>query len=129
MLNVKIKGLKTILSTSLLVLVAAFSGANFADSSLAKNNLDGIQLAALTEGFSAEATYMQSCFACHSTGAAGAPKVGDADAWTSRMEKGLDAVVNNAVNGVNAMPPKGMCFTCTDEDLKALVEYMVASSQ
>ena len=89
-----------------------------------------MQLAQLTDGFDAEATYMMSCFACHSTGAAGAPKVGDgnADAWAPRMEKGMEAVVANAINGLNTMPPKGLCFTCTDEDLAALVTYMVSSS-
>ena len=44
-------------------------------------------------------------------------------------EKGLDAVVTNAINGLNAMPPKGMCFDCTDADLRAIVEYMIASSE
>jgi cytochrome c5 len=45
------------------------------------------------------------------------------------MEKGMEAVVTNAVNGVNSMPAKGLCFTCTDADIAALVEYMVSSSQ
>ena len=97
----------------------------------ANDSAEPMQVAALTEGFNAETTYMASCFACHSSGAAGAPKVGagNADAWAPRMEKGLDVVVTNAINGLNAMPPKGLCFTCTDEDLRALVEYMVATSE
>lgn len=76
-------------------------------------------------GFDVAGTYQMSCFACHSTGAAGAPKTGDAAAWESRMAKGMDAVVANAINGLNAMPPKGMCMTCSDSDLRALVEYML----
>lgn len=81
--------------------------------------------------FDAEATYMASCFACHSSGAAGAPKVGagNADAWTARLEKGMDQVLTNAIAGINNMPPKGLCFTCSDDDIKALVEYMVDSSK
>jgi cytochrome c5 len=55
--------------------------------------------------------------------------VGDAAAWSARMEKGIDAVVTNAVNGLNAMPAKGMCFTCTNDDIKALVQYMVDNSK
>jgi cytochrome c5 len=74
--------------------------------------------------FDVESTYQMSCFACHGTGAAGAPILGDAEAWAPRMEKGMDAVMANVVNGVNAMPPKGLCFTCTDEDLATLVTYM-----
>jgi cytochrome c5 len=117
---------KVMSKVGLFVLVASFATAISAD-----NFQQQVQLAQLTDGFDAEATYMMSCFACHSTGAAGAPKVGDgnADAWAPRMEKGMEAVVANAINGLNTMPPKGLCFTCTDEDLAALVTYMVSSSQ
>lgn len=74
--------------------------------------------------FDVEATYQTSCFACHGTGAAGAPILGDADAWTERMAKGVDTVMANVINGINAMPAKGMCMTCSDDDLRALVDYM-----
>jgi cytochrome c5 len=109
-----------------LVAAATLATANFADEAA-----QPLQLAQLTDGFNAESTYMASCFACHSTGAAGAPKVGagNAEVWETRLEKGLDAVVGNAINGVGVMPAKGLCFTCTDEDLGAIVEYMVASSK
>jgi len=107
-----------------------FATVNFADN-FATNSQEAVQLAQLSDGFNAETTYMASCFACHSTGAAGAPKVGAGFAaeWAPRMEKGLDAVVANAISGLNTMPPKGLCFTCTDDDLRALVEYMVSSSE
>jgi len=110
--------------------MAAFV-ASFATAISADDSQQQVQLAQLTEGFDVEATYMMSCFACHSTGAAGAPKVGpgNADAWAPRMEKGMEAVVTNAINGLNTMPPKGLCFTCSDADLAAIVEYMVSSSQ
>ena len=117
---------KVMSKVGLFVLVASCATAISAD-----NSQQQLQLAQLTDGFDAEATYMMSCFACHSTGAAGAPKVGDgnAEAWAPRMEKGMDAVVANAINGINSMPAKGLCFTCTDEDLAALVAYMVNSSE
>jgi len=108
----------------LFVVATVFASANFAD-----NSAQPLTLAAVSEGFDAEQTYMMSCFACHGSGAAGAPKLGDVEAWSARMEKGLDAVVANAITGLNTMPPKGLCFNCTDDDLRALVEYMVASSQ
>ena len=78
-----------------------------ATTSLAGNS-EGLQLAQVSDGFNAEQKYMASCFACHSTGAAGAPKVGAGmmSEWEPRLEKGLDAVVANAINGVNAMPAK-----------------------
>ena len=94
------------------------------------SNAGDMKLAQLSEGFNAEQKYMASCFACHSTGAAGAPKVGAGMSaeWEPRLEKGLDAVVQNAINGVNTMPAKGLCFDCSDEDLRAIVEYMVDTS-
>jgi cytochrome c5 len=94
------------------------------------SNANEIELAQLSEGFNAQQKYMASCFACHSTGAAGAPKVGAGMSaeWEPRLEKGLDAVVQNAINGINTMPAKGLCFDCTDEDLRAIVEYMIDSS-
>lgn len=75
--------------------------------------------------FDAEAAYNMSCMACHTTGAAGAPMLGDEAAWNARMEKGKDAVMQNVFNGLNAMPARGLCASCSDDDLSALVDYMV----
>lgn len=105
--------------------LAVMSGSLSADTSKPV----AMQLAQLSENFDVERVYMQSCWACHNSGAAGAPKVGDAAAWAPRAAKGIDVLVANSIAGINAMPAKGMCFTCTNDDLKALVEYMVASSQ
>lgn len=74
--------------------------------------------------FSPEATYTQSCAVCHDSGMAGAPKHGDADAWATHLEKGMDLMIQNAITGINAMPPKGMCMTCSDEDMAAMVKYI-----
>ncbi|MAL95048.1 MAG: cytochrome C [Haliea sp.] len=68
--------------------------------------------------------YNKSCAVCHNAGAAGAPKTGDAAAWAPKLEKGMDALVQSVKGGLNAMPPKGMCFDCTDEDYVALIKYM-----
>lgn len=69
------------------------------------------------------------CFACHGTGAAGAPKIGDKAAWAPRIAQGMDTLVKHAIEGIRAMPPKGACMDCSDADLKAAVEYMVSQSQ
>lgn len=68
--------------------------------------------------------YNKSCAVCHNAGAAGAPKTGDAAAWAPRLEKGMDVLVQSVKSGLNAMPPKGMCFDCTDAEYAALIEYM-----
>jgi len=108
-----------------ILVIALYATANISDNGKA------LQLAQLSDGFNPEQKYMASCFACHSTGAAGAPKVGDGMAveWGPRLEKGLDAMVANTVNGLNTMPAKGLCFDCTDDDLRAIVEYMIETSQ
>jgi len=78
---------------------------------------------------SGEQVYNASCAACHGTGAAGAPKVGDAASWAPHIAKGEATMLKNAINGINAMPPKGMCMNCSDDELKAAIEYMVSKSQ
>jgi cytochrome c5 len=82
------------------------------------------EVAAVDSGFDAAAKYQQSCFACHGTGAAGAPKLDDDAAWESIMAKGMDAVMVNVMNGINVMPPKGLCFDCSEDELTAIVAYM-----
>ena len=69
------------------------------------------------------------CAACHATGAAGAPVVGDAAAWGTRLAGGIDAVVSNAINGKGAMPPKGGSMHLSDDEIRAIVQYMVDASQ
>ena len=78
---------------------------------------------------SAEEVYNGSCMSCHATGAAGAPKLGDTAAWAPRIAAGMDSLVANVMNGLNAMPPKGLCMACSDEELQGAVQYMVDNSQ
>ena len=78
---------------------------------------------------SGEAVYNASCLACHTTGAAGAPKLGDAAAWASRIAAGKDALMANAINGLNAMPPRGACANCSDDEIMAAIDYILAKSQ
>lgn len=80
---------------------------------------------AATQARSGEQVYNTTCMACHGTGAAGAPKVGDKAAWEPRASQGLDTLLNHAVNGLRAMPPKGTCANCSDEELKGAIEYML----
>ena len=70
-----------------------------------------------------------TCLACHATGAAGAPKLGDAAAWAPRIAAGMDSLIANATNGLKAMPPKGLCMTCSDAELQSAIEYIVDNSQ
>ncbi len=72
--------------------------------------------------------FQQACFACHGTGAAGAPKLEKA-AWKDRLAKGVEALYNSALHGVGVMPPKGGRTDLSDEDVKAAVDYMLSQVQ
>jgi len=69
--------------------------------------------------------YKTACIACHDAGVAGAPKLGDKAAWAPRIAKGSDALYSNLQNGLNAMPPKGTCMNCSEDELKAVLDYMI----
>lgn len=73
--------------------------------------------------------YGAVCMACHTTGAAGAPVIGNASAWAPRVEQGIDTLISHAINGYNAMPAKGGCASCPDEEIAAAVEHLVAQSK
>jgi len=73
----------------------------------------------------AKAQYAQSCAACHDTGAANAPKLGDKATWEPRLAQGSDVLVEHAVKGFNAMPPKGGAMHLSDEQIGTIVDYMV----
>ncbi len=74
-------------------------------------------------------TYRTACASCHMTGAAGAPKTGDKAAWKARITAGMDTMVTNAIKGKGAMPPKGGRPNLTDDQIKAVVAYMVNESK
>lgn len=68
-----------------------------------------------------EQVYQAACQACHATGAAGAPKVGDKAAWAPRLGQGLAGLLKSAINGKNAMPPKGGADVNETELARAIV--------
>lgn len=75
--------------------------------------------------FSVEATYDQYCAMCHNTGMAGAPERSNDAHWEARVaDAGMDTLINNAITGINAMPPRGMCSTCSDDQIAELVGYL-----
>ncbi|KXS51938.1 MAG: cytochrome C5 [Marinobacter sp. T13-3] len=78
---------------------------------------------------SGQAVFDAACTACHSSGVAGAPVVGDAGAWGPRIDKGMDTLKNHALNGFNAMPARGACSDCSDEEIFNAIEYMVEQAQ
>lgn len=84
--------------------------------------------AAMAERSGAD-VYNTKCTVCHATGAAGAPKLGDAAAWAPRAAIGVDALVASATKGKGAMPPKGLCMDCSAGEMKAAVQHMLDNSK
>ncbi|AOS96545.1 Cytochrome c5 [Microbulbifer aggregans] len=78
---------------------------------------------------SGEDVYNGSCQTCHAAGVAGAPKLGDAAAWSPRIAQGMETLYTHAINGFNAMPAKGLCADCSDEEIQAAVDYMAENSK
>lgn len=76
-----------------------------------------------------EMIYNSYCLACHTMGIAGAPKLGDESAWKPRIEKGSDALLSSVKNGLTAMPPKGACANCSDDQLNMAIEYILAAAK
>tara|TARA_R110000751_G_scaffold14800_1_gene47793 strand:+ start:154 stop:1017 length:864 start_codon:yes stop_codon:yes gene_type:complete len=77
-----------------------------------------------------EALYASSgCVACHDNGVAGAPTKGDSEAWAARLEKGADELYASAINGIGAMPAKGGNPNLSDEEVMAVVDYLMAEAQ
>lgn len=103
---------KTLLMTAGLALMAASSTA-FADAG--------------------EQTFKTACFACHGTGAAGAPKLGDKANWAPRISQGMATLEEHAIKGYKGksgvMPAKGGRTDISDADVKAAVAYMVSQSK
>jgi len=95
----------------------------------------GIVISSVAAAGAAKATrtgkqvYESFCIACHGTGAAGAPKFGD-KIWVQLEKKeGLKELVKDAIKGERAMPPKGGCTDCSDDEIRAAVQYMIDASK
>lgn len=69
-----------------------------------------------------------TCVSCHGSGANGAPKIGDKQAWSKRAAKGFSSLTQNALKGIRKMPPHGTNMALTDTEIKRAIAYMVNQS-
>ena len=97
-------------------------------------NLEGQQCGQVAQSSSSKSArsvdqiYTSGCAACHDAGVAGSPITGNISQWANRIPKGMDMLVNNAYNGYNAMPAKGLCTDCSKDEIAAVVKYMLDKS-
>jgi len=85
------------------------------------------------DGNKGETIYNKHCVACHGTGVAGSPKLGDKAAWSARITQGNDVLNQHAIKGYKGetgyMPPKGGFTALSDEEISQTVMYMVSQVQ
>ena len=79
----------------------------------------------VTKAADGKAVYESTCIACHGIGVANAPKFGDKKAWAPHLMHGVDHLYENAIKGINAMPPRGGNITLSDADVRAAVDFML----
>ncbi len=75
---------------------------------------------------SGEQVYQKYCVACHGRGLNGAPVYGDREAWAPKLAEGEEHLWQVVLNGEQAMPPRGLCQQCSDAELRAAFDYMLA---
>jgi len=73
---------------------------------------------------SGEAVFTAVCAACHATGAAGSPKLGDNAAWSARIAQGYDTLLKHAIEGIRAMPAKGGNADLDNVEVARAMVYM-----
>jgi cytochrome c5 len=85
-----------------------------------------VAVAAAGPAMTGDEVIAKYCGACHTSGVLGAPKIGDSADWKKRASEqgGLDGILAKAISGINSMPPKGTCATCSDDELKGAIKKM-----
>ena len=74
-------------------------------------------------------TWEENCQVCHQPGLAGAPKFGDESDWAPRIERGMDALYQSALEGTGEMPPRGGKPELSTEEVQQAVDFMVENSR
>ena len=77
---------------------------------------------------SGQSIVSMQCAKCHGSGVAGAPKIGDREAWSARVKSGVEPLVRSAIKGHGGMPSRGGMADLTDPEIRDAVIYMVTKS-
>jgi len=80
-------------------------------------------------GLSGQQIYDQFCFACHNTGVGEAPLFGSLEQWQPRIDRGMEQLLAVSFAGRGLMPPMGTCISCSEDEMRAAIQYMVDSAQ
>jgi len=72
--------------------------------------------------------YKLHCSICHDAGVNGAPQLGSLENWKPLVNSGIDKLYEIAIRGNASMPAKGGCVKCSNDAIKAAVDYLVSCS-
>lgn len=75
-----------------------------------------------------EQIYKHFCANCHNPNPLiplGAPRIGEQGDWKIRLKQGFEVLFKHSSEGYNAMPPRGGCFECTDQQLVSAILFMI----
>ena len=79
-----------------------------------------------------EKIFKEYCVSCHAKNPVidvKAPAIGEQKSWQSRRQLGMNALLKTTIDGVGAMPARGGCFECSDDQLRATIAYMLIRSK
>lgn len=117
--------MRILILMSLALLIVACDDSSSTDTAGSSPSLGAPAVTAEPDG---EGIYNKFCFSCHAAGVAGAPKLGDVEAWAPRVAQGMDIMMKHVVEGMPpGMPAKGLCNQCSNEELAASLDYMLDS--
>jgi cytochrome c5 len=73
-----------------------------------------------------EQVYLAVCSSCHSQNVVGVPQISVKSDWSARLQKKRGDLYDSAINGLNAMPEKGLCEDCTNNEIQRAVNFMIS---
>ena len=120
----KIKKLVKAFTLSIPMFLVAACGGSDESSETSKSAMPEAQVVTLDA--QRQDIYDISCAVCHGMEGTGAPQSGKLSDWQERSSKGMEAMLNNAMDGFQAMPAMGGCFDCTEEDFRQLITFMTS---
>ncbi len=84
--------------------------------------------AAQSAAVDGESVYAEACMRCHGPGEYGAPRLGDRASWQPRFHAGVDHLLDQAIEGLGAMPPRGGRDDLSDAELRAAIVHMLRAA-
>lgn len=76
------------------------------------------------DAITGEGIYDYVCASCHESGAYDAPRPGRNARWSAIAAQPRGETVSHVIDGIGAMPERGLCGFCTDEQLQQAVDFM-----